>query len=523
MTPSRNQPCPCGSGKKFKHCCAKQALVHPAATAVTMPDGTKMPIPVALQTAMQLHQAGRLRKAGEIYRRLLDLQPQHVDAMHLLGVVEHQLGNYPQAVKLIQQAIQISPNVGMFHNNLGKALFALGRLDEAVDKYRNALSLQANSPEACYNLGEALRAQNRLDEAEAQLIQALALNPAYAEACFALGAVKQAQRNFEKAGEWYAKALAIRPDDAFLHNIVAVGLRLQGRLDDALAHCQRAISLKPEQAEFYSNFAHVLKGQGKLTDSALALEKVLTLKPDDETCRHLLAAMRNETTERAPAGYVRDTFDRYAENFDAHLVNKLEYRTPEQLAELIVAHLRPSVGALNVLDMGCGTGLFGVCIKPYARRLVGVDLSPRMIDQADKRAIYDELVVADVLEWLGQQEAASFDLLAATDVFIYLGNLTPVFEQARRILRGGGILAFSIEIGADPDKDYYLTSTGRYQQTPAYIRRLAQAQGFSEVESQSVVIRKEQDAPVQGELYLFMLEPVVQVGSRCVNTGADIR
>lgn len=509
MTPSRNQPCPCGSGKKFKHCCAKQALVRPAATVVAMPDGTKVPIPAALQTAMQLHQAGRLRKAGEIYRRMLDLQPQHADAMHLLGVVEHQMGNYPQAIKLIQQAIGISPNVGMFHNNLGKALFALGKLDDAVEQYRNALSLQANFPDACYNLGEALRAQNQLDEAEAQLKQALVLNPAYAEACFALGAVKQAQRNCEMAGEWYAKALAIRPDDAFLHNSVAMGLRLQGRLDDASVHCQRAIALKPEQAAFYSNLAQILKGQGKLTDAAQALEKVLTLKPDDETCRHLLAAMRNETTERAPASYVRDTFDYYAENFDAHLVNKLEYRTPEQLAELIVAHVRPSVGSLNVLDMGCGTGLFGVCIKPYARRLVGVDLSPKMVEQADKRAIYDELVVADLLKWLGQQEATSFDLLAASDVFNYLGNLTPVFEQARRILRSGGMLAFSIEIGSDPDKDYCLASTGRYQQTPAYIRRLAQAQGFSEVRSQSVAIRKEQDVPVQGELCLFKLDPVV--------------
>ena len=495
MKASRNQPCPCGSGKKFKQCCGRQGAMARGAT-VTMPDGASLPLAEALQAATQLHQAGRPRLAAEIYQRILNIQPEHADALHLLGLTAHQIGEHARALGLIGQAIRLKPSAGIFYNHLGKVQRALGQIEAAMASYRQALALQPDLAVAQFNLGEALRESGNLPDAIRHLQAAVALNPRYTDALFALGAALQAERRLDEACQQYERALAVSPADPLLCNNVAAGLRLQGKLEQAIVLAKRAIALKPDQAVFHYNLALALQAQNKLAEAASALEKALALNPQDETYRHRLDSLRNVTTERAPAAYVRDTFDHYAENFDAHLVDKLEYRTPQQLAELIGTHVSTAVKGLDVLDMGCGTGLFGACIKHCARRLVGVDLSPKMIAQADKRAIYDELAVADLLEWLGQQEAASFDLLAASDVLNYLGNLSPVFEQARRVLRIGGLFAFSIEIATNPDQDYCLTLTGRYCQSPAYIRRLAQAQGYSEVAMQSVVIRKEKGVPV---------------------------
>jgi len=280
MTPSRKQLCPCGTGKKFKHCCGKHVIPHArASNAVTMPDGTNMPIPTALQAAMQLHQAGRFRQAGAIYRRMLDIQPQHVDALHLLGVVEYQLTNYPQAVNLIRKAIEISPNVGMYYNNFGKVLFALGRVNEAVEQYSKALSLQPNFPEAHYNLGEALCASNRLDEAASCIEQLLEYKPDFYDAYSTLAEILSRKGETEKTLARCQKALTTYPDNAILICCVGGALRKLGKIDEAIAHYQHALDIKPDFAEAHHNLGNAFAIQGKVEMAIAHYEQALALTP----------------------------------------------------------------------------------------------------------------------------------------------------------------------------------------------------------------------------------------------------
>lgn len=210
------------------------------------------------------------------------------------------------------------------------------------------------------------------------------------------------------------------------------------------------------------------------------------------------------TTDKAPEDYVRDTFDAYAATFDAHLVEKLEYQVPQRIAGMLKSLLQPAQ-KLKILDLGCGTGLFAPEIKAVADRLVGVDLSPKMVEQAAKRKLYDELVVADVGIYMQAQPSGIFDLLAALDVFIYVGKLEMAFREAARVLLPGGLLTFSIEDCQMPGQDYMLAASGRYQHTLPYIRRLTAENGFEELRCEPAQIRKEFEVPLPGYLCVCKL------------------
>src|SRR5690606_25849867 len=150
-----------------------------------------------------------------------------------------------------------------------------------------------------------------------------------------------------------------------------------------------------------------------------------------------LAALRGDPApESAPAEYVAGLFDQYAEEFDAHLTGELGYQTPQRLREPFDGLAGGATG-LRVLDLGCGTGLSGLVFRDCAAHLAGVDLSPRMLDKARGRGIYDELHCADLVQAL-ERPGPDWDLMLAADVFVYLGDLGAVLRAAARALRPGG-------------------------------------------------------------------------------------
>ncbi len=139
---------------------------------------------------------------------------------------------------------------------------------------------------------------------------------------------------------------------------------------------------------------------------------------------------------RASDEYVRQVFDQFASTFDEQL-QALAYQGPQLIAELLVQQYAAPEQALDVLDAGCGTGLCGPVLRPYAHRLVGVDLSGAMLDKARGRGVFDELVEAELTAFLSAQ-SEKYDLIVAADTFHYFGNLEPLFEATCRALRTAG-------------------------------------------------------------------------------------
>jgi predicted O-linked N-acetylglucosamine transferase (SPINDLY family) len=303
--PHRNDPCPCGSGKKFKRCCLEKMATRSHAAE----DASQH-----VQSALQHHRAGRMQQAEALYLQALQLAPNHPDALYLLAQLNHQAGRDEAAFELIKRAIRVRPADPFLHDNLGslyraqnrlreaeasflralelKPDFAgahynlgvtvqdLGRPLEAERSYRRALAIESDYVYAHFNLGIVLREQGRLSEAEASYLRALKIDPDFADAHYNLGLVLHDQGRMNEAGASYARALEIDPEFAKAHNNLGIVLQDRGRTGEAEASFRRALQIDPGYAEAHSNLGGALRDLGQLVGAEASFRRALELKPD---------------------------------------------------------------------------------------------------------------------------------------------------------------------------------------------------------------------------------------------------
>ena len=177
------------------------------------------------------------------------------------------------------------------------------------------------------------------------------------------------------------------------------------------------------------------------------------------------------------------------------MVGDLEYQAPERLREALDATVGAASG-LRVLELGCGTGLFGIQVRSRAASLTGIDLSPEMVERARARGIYDALEVAEITEFLNRNSDPNFDLIVACDTLIYFGDLTLALAPAAKRLKPGGYVAFTVE--QDETGSYKLTDSGRYAHSSAHIRSAAEAAGLKPLQISSGLLRYEYGQEVKG-------------------------
>jgi Tfp pilus assembly protein PilF/SAM-dependent methyltransferase len=261
------------------------------------------------ESAVTLHQAGRLSEAEGIYRNILSVDPKHVDSLHLLGVIAHQVGRNDVAVDLIGQAIAANKRNADFHNNIGVALRELARLDEAADHFRRALRLKPDYADAHNNLGLALKEQGQLVEAEERYRRALGIRPDHVEAHNNLGIVLAEQGKFIEAEEEYRQAVALKPEFAGAYNNVGLALMWQGKLAEAVAFYRQALAIKPDYGEAYTNLATALVTAEEFVAALAALRCALMVKETHEA-RSLAAYCIKQLRSAQDASAVRDLVER---------------------------------------------------------------------------------------------------------------------------------------------------------------------------------------------------------------------
>jgi Tfp pilus assembly protein PilF len=250
----RNDPCACGSGKKYKHCCLQRE--DPKSGAGTVD------IHALLQTGLTHHNSGQLTQAEDYYRQVLRHQPDQVDALNLLGLLAYQNGDDEQAGSLLDRALQRIPHhpSALFHRGLVHT-----RQDNpgaAEQCFRSALQTQPTLAIACYHLGLLLKDQQRLDEAEQNLRRALELNPRHADAHHAMGNVLQMANRLTDAEASYRQALALQPGHADACNGLGPVLVNQGRLDEAAQVFHHLLQIRPDDADghFSLGMIHLVQG-----------------------------------------------------------------------------------------------------------------------------------------------------------------------------------------------------------------------------------------------------------------------
>ena len=329
--------------------------------------------------------------------------------------------------------------------------------------------------------------------------KSLALDPRQANAWFRLGNVREELGGdiLEAAG-CFEKAVALDPAHARAWNNLGSVQQRRGLDEQAVASYRKAMQADPALAQACLNLGRLAGTRGDHALAAQCYKAGLDHHPGDPTFEHLSAAAAGRSTERAPAGYVTNLFDGLAQQFEHHLVRELEYQVPEALAKLV----RPELEAdSRVIDLGCGTGLVGVALEGARAQIVGVDLSPRMLEIAARRGAYARLEQGELAEVLARMPAGSVHAVLAADVFIYVGDLAAVFAAVARVLAPRGLFAFSVE-GLESGS-YMLQPTGRYAQSPAYLRSLAALAGLEERSLEPAHIRREGQGHAEGWLALF--------------------
>jgi len=417
----------------------------------------------ALAEAIEHHQNGRIEEALRGYAQVLEANSDEPTALNFLGMLHVQFGDATVGARLIKRATDVAPGYAGAHCNLGNALVEIGETADARTSYENALAVDPGHAEAHNNLGVLLRYAGDLHGSIAHLLVATEVRPDWATAQLNLG------NSFAQTGN-HMKAI-----DAYT----------------------RAVEANPQLNDAYRQLGMAFYARGELGRAATVFRRLLDFDPENPIAPHMLAAVTGERVpERCTEEYVASTFDSFAATFDEKLA-KLEYAGPGLVMEAVARALGEPEATLRCLDLGAGTGLCGPLMRPYARELVGVDLSAEMLKKASRREVYDELVVADLTEYLGG-DVGEFDLMISADVLIYFGALELLFSRVSRRLSAGGCVAFTLEVSTlDGEPGYTLQPSGRYAHARAYVEERLASAGLEVASLDEVTLRKEMREPVR--------------------------
>jgi predicted TPR repeat methyltransferase len=311
------------------------------------------------------------------------------------------------------------------------------------------------------------------------------------------------------------RAILTKTDPSWAHATVTLHaaqlLILGGHRNEAVHAMQELVQRLPNDLQAHEQLGALLKRLGRPVESEAVMKQAAKIEakkyasaPQDlEGIANFIESSTGsvQAPETAPTVFVTSLFDNYASTFDELLRNSLRYKAPELLLAACQQVLALKSKGTDILDLGCGTGLAGEIFYPFAARLDGVDLSPNMLDLARGKAVYDELHVGEVVEFLNTI-TRRYPLILAADVFVYIGDLAPVFAAAKLGLTAGGHFAFTVE--ASGEQDYFLQIVRRYAHSKKYIERIASEHQFTVRYFEETSTRNESLVPVPS--YLVILE-----------------
>jgi predicted TPR repeat methyltransferase len=364
-----------------------------------------------------------------------------------------------------------------------------------------AATAAADDPVKLHAMGvEAFRA-GQLQAAAGLITRAIAANGQMPDFHYNLAIVLRAQGKLTEAAASYHRAIELKPDYGDAHNNLGNVWKALGEPSKARACFERALDCKPGNADTYYNLGILSGDDGDTGAAARYFQKCLECDPQDGRGVHVLLAHLGKASAplQTPQAQILKLYDvrsRFWDNEDTYFGARL-------VANALCEHA--AQGKLDILDIGCGTGLVGALVRPLARRLDGVDLSPAMLEKARAKSVYDGLDQADALSVMSQR-ASSYDAILAAAVLIHFGDLTPIFRAARTCLRCNGLFVFtlfSLE-GAENfavSANYRLAQSGCFAHSDRHVRQLAQDCGLVVDALRGVVHEHDPDGnPIPGLL-----------------------
>lgn len=405
-----------------------------------------------------------------------------------------------EAMALCQQIIHDEPENPVAHYLLAMAHLALGENEAALAEFLKTGELAPTMAQAHYNAGVLFFEQNQFQQASSCYRKAHDLEPADPDICFNLAIAMKETGELAEAATAYRRVLELSPDDTgALYNLAMLHKEM-GDPAQALATLEQVLVIDPTHVSAHNNLAYLHHRQGNQDKALGHYQKVAELDPQREAARHMVAALQGETPTTAPPTYVKEVFDSFSD-YDQAMTENLAYNTPAMLLDLLCDHGPQAKKFARAIDLGCGTGLSGAAFRHLVDDFTGIDLSTEMLSQAENKGIYDRIFEGEITSFLNNDQQR-YNLFLATDVFVYLGDLAPIFKAVREKSEPGAIFLFSTEKGGE---GFTLQNTGRYAHAESYIQGLADKTGFSMEKCQPANIRKEKNRWIKGNLYLIQV------------------
>lgn len=473
-------------------------------------------------------------KGIEYLQQALQYQPHDPSLqLHLANVLKLQ-GLFNQAIQLLQKTIQEHPDYLPAYNNIGTILYDLGKLDEALFYFRLVVAKKPDYADAYYNLGLALTKTNRLSEA-IEAYQALLSKhpenfaarfhlactfmqnnqindaiqeftsiaqpyPNHLETQMNLAACYLKKGDLNQAKLHYLRATELAPEDMQIHFNLGVINMQQGNIEDAIQHYQMIVRKNPDHFAAHNNLGVAFMTKRNLGMATQHFQEAFRLQPNNISIQHILKVIsQKQHLLTSPPEYISSLFDAYADHYESHLTHALAYKVPEIMFNAI----KPATllnDSLTVLDIGCGTGLCGVMIKPFSKKLIGIDLSSKMLAVAQQKNIYDELMMGDFHHYLSNQ-VDQFDLIIAGDVLVYIGDLKETFKKIYHALKLNGLFVFNTEM--TDQSDFLMNTSGRFSHRKNYIEQLATENHFMIHSYETAVTRQQNNEPVLGHIFVL--------------------
>lgn len=472
------------------------------------------------EIALLLKQNGQLDEARKNWRYAIELDHRYAEAKANLAMSYQQENAARAAEELEKLAVEFPQNALVFYY-LTQIYMQREMWDKAWPAAVKAKELAPVSDEVRVLLALLSCHDNQLENAKIYFAKAELLNPQNVAALMGLADLYSREGNFAEAEPRYKRILELDSKNFDAHNNYAEMLQRQGRLSEALEEYRAAVIINPAAAEVSNNLGLILRDLGEydealgllfnafsrkpeLEEISVNIAETLTLlsgkdlakaqsiadnwlknSPQNVFAKQIAAALKGEKIANNQI-YSEKLFDNFADHYELVMQN-LGYAAP-----LAMAGIAGSVEG-TVADIGCGTGLLGVALKTPQNKIIGVDISQKMLDEAAQKQVYDRLIKSEALEFLRQNQ--DFEWVAAADVLGYIGDLSEFIK----LIKNKKIL-FSVEVLSD-DSDYRLMPNGRYKHNPNYVENLLRKNGFERITKEELVLRTENGEPVKGMIF----------------------
>ncbi|WP_084632185.1 methyltransferase domain-containing protein [Oceanospirillum maris] len=435
---------------------------------------------------------------NEIHQSLPHLSDQN-EGLFYLYKSHIAIGQYEGAIVAIDKISSIVSETLPFLMDKAICYYHLSDLDSAERIIHEIALLQPDSAAVHNNLGNIQKDRGRINTALASFKRSIQLSPCMVDAYIGAGVTSLMKGDRIEGERYFISAINIDSRNYLAQSHLAHFYYKEKAFDKAEKLWIQLSNQYPAHTGSYLSLSNLYQKTGRPEQAIEILDRCLLIDPNCGTVAHINSALKQETTDTAPASYIKELFDGYADSFEKHLTQELNYQTPEQLFALWQKHNNKPSNLGKTLDLGCGTGLSARPFYIYTTYLTGIDLSEGMVEIARDKGIYNELIISDIYPYLANNQS-KFDTCLAIDVLNYSGNLYNLFPKIHSSLEPHGLFLFSTE--ASETADYTLQKNGRYQHSKTYIDKLLKTTGFRIIAAHTAEIRKEKDQWVEGDLYI---------------------